>query len=201
MSDLRELGRTGLRVSNICVGAASLGRASYTYGYPVSEEQGEATVEAALAGPYNFLDTSNAYGGGASQDSGVAAFRFYSYRDPRLEQTLDDFDTAVAWMLDTPHGFRALEEAILGVIGSLDKPSSPAGEAKQHFHNRLFGRTHETREQFRQQVLAVSLDDLRRVTETYLKPELASTAILTSAAQREKTGALRERLGLTVEEL
>jgi D-threo-aldose 1-dehydrogenase len=67
VSDLRELGRTGLRVSNICVGAASLGRASYTYGYPVSEEQGEATVEAALAGPYNFLDTSNAYGGGASE--------------------------------------------------------------------------------------------------------------------------------------
>ena len=35
-----------------------------------------------------------------------------------------------------------LEEAILGVIGSMDKPSSPAGEGKQDFHNRLFGRSH-----------------------------------------------------------
>jgi len=67
VSDLRELGRTGLRVTNICVGTASLGSASYTYGYPVSTATGEATVEAALAGPYNFIDTSNAYGKGASE--------------------------------------------------------------------------------------------------------------------------------------
>ena len=111
-------------------------------------------------------EQGGAYGGGAAQDSSIAAFRFYSYRDPRLAETLQDFDLAVAWMLDTHHEYRALEEAILGVIGSMDKPSSPAGEAKQHFHNRLFGRSHATREQFRQRILAVSLDDLRRVTRT-----------------------------------
>ena len=146
-------------------------------------------------------EQGGAYGGGASQDSGVAAFRFYSYRDPRLEETLQDFDAAIAWMLDTQHEYRALEESILGVVGSMDKPSSPAGEAKQHFHNRLFGRTHETREQFRQQILAVSLNDLRRVTETYLKPELASTAVVTNAGQLEATASLRDELSLTVEEL
>jgi D-threo-aldose 1-dehydrogenase len=64
---LRELGSTGLRVTAICVGTASLGSASYTYGTTVSAGQGEAVVEAGLAGPYTFLDTSNAYGGGASE--------------------------------------------------------------------------------------------------------------------------------------
>ena len=64
---LRELGATGLRVTAICVGTASLGSSSYTYGTTVSAEQGEAVVEAALAGPYTFLDTSNAYGRGASE--------------------------------------------------------------------------------------------------------------------------------------
>ena len=146
-------------------------------------------------------EQGGAYGGGASQDSGVAAFRFYSYRDPRLAGTLQDFDLAVSWMLDNRHDYRALEEAILGVIGSMDKPSSPAGEAKQHFHNRLFGRSHESRELFRQRVLAVTLDDLRRVVETYLKPELASTAVITSSGQLEATAALREELGLSVQEL
>lgn len=146
-------------------------------------------------------EQGGAYGGGASHDSGVAAFRFYSYRDPRLAETLADFDTAVSWMLETQHDRRALEEAILGVIGSMDKPSSPAGEAKQHFHNRLFGRNHETRELFRQRVLEVRLDDLRRVTETYLKPGLASTAVVTNAGQLEATAALREKLGLVVQEL
>jgi len=146
-------------------------------------------------------EQGGAYGGGASHDSGVAAFRFYSYRDPRLAETLADFDKAVSWMLDTQHDRRSLEESILGVIGSMDKPSSPAGEAKQHFHNRLFGRSHDTRELFRQRILAVCLDDLRRVTDTYLKPELASTAVVTNAGQLQATAQLREALELTVQEL
>ena len=146
-------------------------------------------------------EQGGAYGGGASQDSGIAAFRFYSYRDPRLEETLTDFDAAVRWMLEEQHEYRPLEEAILGVVGSLDKPSSPAGEAKQHFHNRLFGRTHEQREEFRQRILDVTLDDLRRVTETYLRPELASTAVITNAGQLDATTDLRESLGLLVQEL
>ena len=146
-------------------------------------------------------EQGGAYGGGASQDPGIAAFRFYSYRDPRLEETLADFDKAIAWMVENTHDYRALEEAILGVIGGMDKPSSPAGEAKQHFHNRLFGRSHEQREHFRQQVLAVSLEDLRRVTQSYLQPEKASTAVITSAAQLNATAELREKLGLQLQEL
>ena len=146
-------------------------------------------------------EQGGAYGGGASQDSGIAAFRFYSYRDPRLAETLQDFDAAIAWMLDTRHNYRVLEEAILGVISSIDKPGSPAGEAKQHFHNRLFGRTHAQREQFRQQILAVSLDDLHRVTEAYLQPQLASTAVVTNSNQLDATAALRNELDLTLHEL
>lgn len=142
-------------------------------------------------------EKGGAYGGGATQDSGIAAFRFYSYRDPRLAGTLDDFDASLKWLLTSSHQPRSLEEAILGVIGSMDKPGSPAGEAKQHFHNRLFGRSHEQRVQFRQRILAVTLDDLRRVTETYLQPELASTAVITSAAQADAIGDL----GLTRKEL
>jgi Zn-dependent M16 (insulinase) family peptidase len=146
-------------------------------------------------------EQGGAYGGGASQDSSIAAFRFYSYRDPRLGETLEDFDASIEWMLAGGHEFRVLEESILGVIGSLDKPGSPAGEAKQHFHNRLFGRTHEQREQFRQRILDVTLDDLQRVAETYLKPELASTAVITGHGQLEATAGLREELGLEVQEL
>ena len=146
-------------------------------------------------------EQGGAYGGGASQDSGVAAFKFYSYRDPRLAETLTDFDAAIDWMLTAKHEFRVLEEAILGVIGSLDKPGSPAGEAKQHFHNRLFGRSHQQRQLFRQQILEVTLDDLQRVTETYLRPELASTAVISSNSQKESASALAAELSLSVQEL
>jgi hypothetical protein len=177
--------------------------------YPTVPEQHPDAAALTVLGSFlrnGFLhrairEQGGAYGGGAAQDSGVAAFRFYSYRDPRLAGTLQDFDKAVDWMLDTRHEHRALEEAILGVIGSMDKPSSPAGEAKQHFHNRLFGRSHASRELFRQRVLTVSLDDLHRVAQTYLKPDLASTAVVTHSEQLAATASLRDELGLMVQEL
>jgi Zn-dependent M16 (insulinase) family peptidase len=146
-------------------------------------------------------EQGGAYGGGASQDSSIGAFRMYSYRDPRLEGTLKDFDAAIDWMLNTSHQADALEQAILGVIGSLDKPSSPAGEAKQHYHNRLFGRSHEQRQQFRQRILDLKLEDLRRVTENYLQADKASIAVISSHSGLESSRALVEKLGLRVEEL
>jgi Zn-dependent M16 (insulinase) family peptidase len=146
-------------------------------------------------------EQGGAYGGGASQDASIAAFRFYSYRDPRIGGTLDDFDASLRWLQDTPANPAALEEAILGVIGSLDKPGSPAGEAKQDFRNRRFGRDHARRMAFRQAVLAVTDADLRRVAEQYLKPEQASIAVVTGAAGRERDAQLLDDLGLALRSL
>jgi len=131
-------------------------------------------------------EQGGAYGGGASQDSNIAAFRFYSYRDPRLTATLDDFDASLQWLRNTSHDPEQLEQAILGVIGSMDKPGSPAGEAKHDFHNHLFGRTPEQQRRFRARVLAVTLDDLQRVAEKYLKPELASIAVVTNEQGKQQ---------------
>ncbi|MGA0807092.1 MAG: insulinase family protein, partial [Pseudohongiellaceae bacterium] len=142
-------------------------------------------------------EQGGAYGGGASQDSGSAAFRFYSYRDPRLADTLDDYRRTVDWMLDADHEYAQLEEAILGVISSLDKPASPAGSAKQAFHNELFGRTREERAQFRARVLEVSIDELKAVTARYLTGEHASVGIVSNKSQ----SAALEKLGLQIRTL
>ena len=143
-------------------------------------------------------EQGGAYGGGASQDSSIAAFRFYSYRDPRLVDTLSDFDASIDWLLTTQHDAEPLEQAILGVISSLDKPGSPAGEAKQAFHNTLFKRTDEQRRAFRQSILAVTQEDLLRVANSYLKPELASIAIVTSSARVEQLSEFIEQQQLQV---
>jgi Zn-dependent M16 (insulinase) family peptidase len=142
-------------------------------------------------------EQGGAYGGGASHDSDSACFNFYSYRDPRLAETLADFDRAVDWLLNGKHEWRQVEEAILGVIGSLDKPSSPAGEAKAAFHNALYGRTPEQRQAYRQRILEVTLADLQRVGETYLRPEQASTAVITSP----QNSGLAEELGLSLRQV
>ncbi|MBT8118348.1 MAG: insulinase family protein [Gammaproteobacteria bacterium] len=166
--------------------------------YPtVTMEHGDAAALSVLGGfmRNGYLHTAvreqgGAYGGGATHDTNIAAFKFYSYRDPRLADTLQDFDNAIDWMLDTEHEYRQLEEAILGVISSMDKPGSPAGEAKSAFHNELHGRTRDKLQQFRQRVLQVTIDDLKRVTKTYLKDGEASVAVITSAATREDVGDL-----------
>ncbi len=142
-------------------------------------------------------EKGGAYGGGAGQDSINGTFRFFSYRDPRLADTLLDFDHALQWLQDADHDPQELEESILGVIGQLDKPRSPAGEARNAFYNRLFGRTPEQQGRFRERVLAVTIDDLKRVATTWLVPENASVAVVTSPESR----AVAESLGLSIEEL
>ncbi|MCW9048595.1 MAG: insulinase family protein [Gammaproteobacteria bacterium] len=135
-------------------------------------------------------EQGGAYGGGASHEPGNACFRFFSYRDPRLAETLDDFDKSIEWLLNEEHAELQVEESILGVIGSMDKPGSPAGEAKQAYHNELYGRTPEQRQLFRERVLKVTVDDLKRVGEKYLKPENASVAVVTNPANEEAVKAL-----------
>ena len=146
-------------------------------------------------------EQGGAYGGGASQDSSIAAFRFYSYRDPRLGETLDDFDKSIAWLLEKDHEWRAVEEAILGVISSLDKPSSPAGTAKLHFHNNLFGRTPEYHSAFRDAVLSVTQADLKRVAEKYLRPEQASIGVISHKGEEANYKSVCDSLNLDIKQL
>lgn len=126
-------------------------------------------------------EQGGAYSGGAGYHPDSGSFRFYSYRDPRLAETLADFDRSLEWLQSYDHPARTLEEAILGVIAAIDKPGSPAGEAITAFYGTLFGRTPEQRRQFRQRVLEVTLADLQRVAKTYLQPERARCAVISDA--------------------
>ncbi|MFT4813232.1 MAG: Zn-dependent M16 (insulinase) family peptidase [Paracoccaceae bacterium] len=133
-------------------------------------------------------EQGGAYGGGATQDANSASFRFFSYRDPRLSETLEDFDRALDWVSSATHAEHQLEEAILGVIASMDKPSSPAGEAKQAFYNHLFKHRLDQRKIFRQRVLDTTMEDLRSVVGKYFSPDAASIGVITN---KESVGSLQ----------
>ncbi len=139
-------------------------------------------------------EQGGAYGGGADQDANSASFRFFSYRDPRLVETLNDYDKAVEWVINGKHEARHVEEAVLGVISNMDKSTSPAGAAKQAFYNELFGRSLEHRQRFREQVLETNIADLQRVAAQYLQAENASVGVISNTAQAEKA----KNLGLDV---
>jgi len=156
--------------------------------YPTVTASHDDAAALTVLGPFlrnGFLhrtirETGGAYGGGASHDADSASFRFYSYRDPRLCETLSDFEQSIDWLLEETHDERLLEEAILNVVSGIDKPGSPAGEARNAFQAQLFGRTAEQRRSFRERILRVSLNDLVRVGNTYLKQGTASTGIVTN---------------------
>lgn len=142
-------------------------------------------------------EQGGAYGAGAAYDADCGGFRLFSYRDPRLGETLDDFDRAVEWLVTHEHRERQLEEAVLGVISMIDHPRSPAGNAIGAHFKRLQGRTPEYRRRFRARVLEVRLDDLRRLGREYLRSERASTAVLTNAKTLERYRSLElERVNL-----
>ena len=113
-------------------------------------------------------EKGGAYGGGASHDGANGVFRFYSYRDPNLMATFDVFEESVRWLHQKPPSFGQVEESILGLVSSLDAPGSPAGECRQAFHQRLYGRDDTHRARQRERLLSVTQDDVQRVAETYL---------------------------------
>ncbi|HEV2475951.1 MAG TPA: insulinase family protein [Candidatus Dormibacteraeota bacterium] len=138
-------------------------------------------------------EKGGAYGGFAS--AGILSGTFYlgSYRDPNIVRTYDVFDEAVTWV--TEHEVRAesLKEAILGACGDVDPLESPDSKGRREATNRVTGLTREARERFKQRLLHVTAEDLRRVTATYLTgvPAVQTTVAgpdLIEAARKEKPG-------------
>ena len=139
-------------------------------------------------------EKGGAYGGYAQ--AGVASGTFYlgSYRDPNIVRTYDVFDQAVRWIVDDDIDAEGLKEAILGSCGDVDPLESPDIKGRREATNRVTGFTREARERFKQRLLAVTTDDLRRVARAYL---LSSPAAQTTVAGPDMVEAARkERPGL-----
>ncbi|MEB3766545.1 insulinase family protein [Acinetobacter sp. MD2] len=142
-------------------------------------------------------EKGGAYGGGANYDGNACAFRFFSYRDPRLTETFADFEASLEWMMTSVHQPHQLEEAILGLIAGMDKPGSPAGEAITACYALLHNRTPKFRNEMRSRLLAVTLDDLKRVTEQYLLQVQPVKAVVAPFAKREQL----EQLGFDIQQV
>ncbi|MFW2160089.1 insulinase family protein [Acinetobacter beijerinckii] len=142
-------------------------------------------------------EKGGAYGGGASYDGNACSFRFYSYRDPRLAETFSDFEASVQWLLNTEQQAHQLEEAILGLVASMDKPGSPAGEAITACYALLHARTPKFRKTLRERLLNVNLDDLKRVAKQYLLEQTPVKAVVAPFAKRDEL----QKLGFKIQQV
>tara|TARA_B100000401_G_scaffold175631_1_gene117926 strand:+ start:679 stop:3519 length:2841 start_codon:yes stop_codon:yes gene_type:complete len=133
-------------------------------------------------------EKGGAYGAGAINDTATNTFKFFSYRDPKCSETFSAFKEAIEWS-KTSITDQHLEEAILGVVSSIDKPLSPVGEAKNDFNLNLEDISTKERLEMRQRVINCSIDDLIRVSEKYLtKPSKKS--ILAGKAYSKEASSL-----------
>ena len=112
-------------------------------------------------------EKGGAYGSGAMQDSNNRVFKFFSYRDPRCSETFEEFKKSREWSLKNISQ-EQLDEGILGIISSIDKPLSPFGEAMSDFSMNLDKKDLEARLRIRSLVKNCTLDDLINVSQKYL---------------------------------
>jgi len=80
-----NLGKTGLRVSRICLGCMSFGIAKRNW--HLDEEQSRPIIQRALELGINFFDTANMYGQGASEEVLGRALRDFAKRDELVVAT------------------------------------------------------------------------------------------------------------------
>ena len=62
------LGKSDLRVSKLCVGCMSFGKAGTMHDWTLDEEKSTAVIRHALELGINFFDTANGYSAGTSEE-------------------------------------------------------------------------------------------------------------------------------------
>ena len=103
-------------------------------------------------------EKGGAYGAGAYLDNCERIFTFYSYRDPRLDDTIKDFLAS-----GTESGITAerLEDAVIGVLARDLKPMAPAVRSLVDIRRLLYRISDSERERIRKEILSLSVEDVQ----------------------------------------
>lgn len=131
-------------------------------------------------------EQGGAYGGGCHYDALSGIFRFFSYRDPRLHETFEDFHQAIKNVLKHKIKPRDIQEAIFNAIAKIDAPASPPDTVKQDFYASLNGIDKAFREDYKRNLLRVSANDMVRVVHDYFIDKPFSQAVITGHNQAEE---------------
>jgi Zn-dependent M16 (insulinase) family peptidase len=109
-------------------------------------------------------EKGGAYGSGcAVSDSGIISL--YSYRDPNVDATYDNFEKAIAMVIDGKFSERELTEAKLLAFQKLDKVVEPSLKGLVQF-TRGYG--DEDKNRLRLKALEVTKEDLVFVANKYM---------------------------------
>jgi len=129
-----------------------------------------------------------AYGCSNTFSPNTGLFKYTSYRDPNLVETLKTYDETPSFLSHTAKEMTpsTLSNAIIGMIGDLDKPQQPDQKGFASMERYLVGLSDEIRQERRDQVLATTAKDFAEFGERLeaIKKE-GTIAVVGSAAALE----------------
>lgn len=169
----------------------------YESGY---EYHGSALVVSKLLGATYLWDkvrvVGGAYGGFCRFDPRSGDFKYLSYRDPNLGQTLETYDGAPGFLKDLELGEDELTKAVIGCMGDVDAYLLPDAKGYQAMLRHLLGEDDEYRQKVRDQILGTKVEDFHKFGEA-LEPviEKGGICVVGSAESCDKA---KEKYGLSL---
>lgn len=140
-------------------------------------------------------EQGGAYGCGATYSPMAGHFTFYAYRDPQISSTIKIFKEAVERIADGKFKPSDLEEAKLETIQHADIPLAPGSRGITSYSWRREGKTLEDRQHYRDQLLALTPQEIEIAVKKELLPRMDGATVVTFASKEllEKETARLEK--------
>ncbi len=138
-----------------------------------------------------------AYGGMISFDANSGSFNYLSYRDPNLNDTLDNYDGMPKFLRELKISENELSKSIIGTIGDLDGHLLPDAKGYVSMLRYLTKNNEATRQKYRDEILNTKAEDfndfaefLEKVKEKGIVTVLGSVEAI-EEANKERDGFLK----------
>ncbi len=140
-------------------------------------------------------EKGGAYGSGASLDINENTAFFYTYRDPRLDASLDDFIRAVESETLTEE---KLEDTKLRVLSREVKPTGPQSRGLVDLRRYLYSISDDLRWTLRDAMLSVTLPQLEKARAEILSliEKRSAVSVITSPGSLKKSSLKAEKIKL-----
>ena len=137
-------------------------------------------------------EKGGAYGGLSLYNSEEGIFSCVSYRDPHISRTIGIFGDGAEYLKKGNFSEEEIKEAVLQTASDLERPDTPAVSAKKDFFRRLINLSDEERRKFKEGVLSLDGEKLKKTAEKYFDKSVfdENLAVITGQVPFEKEKSL-----------
>jgi Zn-dependent M16 (insulinase) family peptidase len=128
-------------------------------------------------------EKGGAYGGFAIYNPEDGLFSLGSYRDPHIAATLKVYDGCSEFFQKRTFSDEDVKEAVLQVCSEIDKPDPPGPAARKAFYRRIIGLSDEARQQYKENLLRLTRQQVIEVAVKYLAPDSDRKAVAVIASE------------------